>query len=535
MYQLRKTVIIVIPGLGEIPIVTIEDERPGHPAGLPITLEEGSVEEGGIYSIRVTNQNSGCSRNFTEEFPLTVNHSPAQRTLIVNGSACIGVGTAGVSLVGSDPPISYQLYAGQVAQGAPQIGNGSALVWNVSQPGGYRVVGTDPSTGCSREMLGYLNITFPPTAFNFDFVDGPEMCDTVDKAVVLSDSEEGVQYNLMYNGQYVNGPWWYTTGTGEPLQWTIHQGGTYTVLATNPYSSCTTTIGNLVPTVHPAPATYTITTTGNCFGYGLQLSGSDAPYEYSLFLNDELVETQTGYGGPLSFGVSGAGVVTIDRSGVCPTTRVAAQILPSSRPIPFHVMAGPTVCDINMVTIELDSSEYYVNYQVRVRPLFLGTYNIGSPVPGNGGLLSLPIPEGWVFPGGSGVYTVRATNSFTGCSVTMLGDTFVFYNGPCPGGRIRSSGEVELDEEQTDMIWQEGKLGIYPNPASQAVTFVFPPNINEGRIQLVNMLGGEVGTHPIAPGQSKLTVDVTRFDAGMFLVRHLDGTKITVGKMVKRE
>jgi trimeric autotransporter adhesin len=94
---------------------------------------------------------------------VTVNTLPSLITVAGGGNYCSGGAGVGVSLMGSQLGISYQLYVGGVPVGSAIAGTGAAISFGLqTTPGVYTAVATDVTTGCSRTMTGSVAIVVNP-------------------------------------------------------------------------------------------------------------------------------------------------------------------------------------------------------------------------------------------------------------------------------------------------------------------------------------------------------------------------------------
>lgn len=140
-------------------------------------------------------------------------------------------------------------------------------------------------------------------------------------------------------------------GIGSALSFgTMTTAGTYHVVATNSTTACTSTTATATLTVHPLPATYTVTGGGSyCTGGSgvpIGLSGSATGVNYQLYMGGTPVGTPVaGTGAPVSFaGITTAGTYTIVATNA--TTSCSAA------------MSGSAVVSISSLPTIATSSTY---------------------------------------------------------------------------------------------------------------------------------------------------------------------------------
>ena len=121
-------------------------------------------------------------------------------------------------------------------------GTGSSLDFGPQTiAGGYNVIGTNTTTGCSRTMSGSASISVNPVPAVFAITGGGSYCaGGYGLHIGLAGSTSGISYQL-YRGTIMVGS--AMSGTGAALDFGLQAAvGTYTVLATNTFTSCTSTM-----------------------------------------------------------------------------------------------------------------------------------------------------------------------------------------------------------------------------------------------------------------------------------------------------
>ncbi len=419
----------------------------GPTAGSGTGLGFGLQTAAGPYSVIATSA-AGCVNNMTGTVLVTTN--PLPNTYGITGGAAYCAGAAGthIGLASSDIGINYQLYIGSVTSGTALAGTGGALDFGVIAPiGTYSVSATNATTGCQNGMTGTVTVATNPVPTVYPVTGGGPYCaGGTGVAINMANSDPSASYQL-YMGTVAVG----LTVAGSAIPGTLFLGnetaaGTYTVVARNPLTGCTSNMtGSATVSIIPLPNVYTITGGGNyCTGGSgvtIGLSGSDATISYSLIKGGVAVPPAViGSGTPFNFGLETNGTYTVIATN--PVTSCSVNMLSTAvvgiNPLPglFTISAGGHYCAGSAgVNITLSGSAVGINYQ-----LMYGGVPVGSPIPGT----LLPISFG--SQTAAGIYTVKATNAVTGCSATMTGTATVvidplpttqFVTGGgnyCPGG-----------------------------------------------------------------------------------------------------
>ena len=127
--------------------------------GTAAPLDFGITTTAGTYTIVAIDPTTGCTSNMSGAAPITVNPLPTAFTVGGGSSYCSGTSGLNITLSGSVIGISYQLFDGTVAAGAPVPGTGLALSFGLHTAGTYTVVATNTSTGCVRNMTSSAVVT----------------------------------------------------------------------------------------------------------------------------------------------------------------------------------------------------------------------------------------------------------------------------------------------------------------------------------------------------------------------------------------
>jgi hypothetical protein len=367
---------------------------------------------------------AGCTATMPGSTSVTIQGALLQ-SIVGSGSACTGGSGGHVYLSPSQIGITYQLYNGTTPVGSPVAGTGSSLTFTCPTPGTYTVTAFDAVSGCTSPMYGSVIITPGITPTVYSLAGGGGYCaggSGLD--IQLSNSDYGVNYQL-YNGSTPVGS--SVPGTGSMIDFGYQTaGGTYTVLATNATTGCTSTTAGTTITVWPTPTIYTMTASPYCFGSlgsDIQLSLSDVGVSYQLFQGSTPVGPPiAGTGSSIDFGyqtVTGPYtiVATITATG-CTATMGSTVVSIIPLPIVYVVSPGGSFCAGGTgIPVTLSSSDVGITYQ-----LYNGS-TLVSTFAGTGGLLNFGLQTA------AGTYTIVAIDR--GCSSTMLGAAVIMVN-PLP-------------------------------------------------------------------------------------------------------
>jgi uncharacterized protein YjdB len=402
--------------------------------GTPVPGTGGAISFGsqtvaGTYTVVATNVSTTCINTMTGSVPVNIDALPTPYLVTGGGSYCSGTGGVSIFLSGSDAGITYQLYNGVTAVGAPQGGTGLSLTFGpVTAAGTYTIVGTDDATGCKKTMTGSVAVNINPLPTTYLVTGGGNYCaGGAGLHIYLSGSNAGISYQLM-NGGPVGAP---IPGTGMGLDFGLQTaGGTYTVVATNLSTMCTNNMtGSTNININPLPTAYTVVSTSSSYCIGgpgvyIALTGSDVGTSYQLYNGTTTVGSPVaGTGDSINFGYilpPGAYTVvaTIVATGCSANMAPGVTITVHPLPTVYSVTGGGQYCSGGTgVDIGLSGSTPGTNYQ-----LYRGINPVGSPMPGVGAALDFGLQTV------AGVYTVVATTPLTTCTNNMSGSATVVIN-----------------------------------------------------------------------------------------------------------
>ncbi len=409
-----------------------------------------------------------CTNNMIGSVSITVNPLPDIENVTGGGTYCDGDAGVPIGLDFSTPGISYQLFDGGTP-GPIVTGTGGPISFGFqTDPGfSYVVVGTNVITGCTNNMSGIasVSVAVPPTPYNVS--GGGADCAGTGFPVGMATSDPGVDYQLYNGAATVGSPMPGISGSFDFGTFTV--AGTYSVIATDQVSHCTSNMINTVTiTENALPTVYTVSGGGDycAGGAGLpvMLSGSQVGVTYYLYNGAALAGTLPGTGGSLNFGNQLVGgsytVVAVDQTTFC-TSNMAGNAAITVDPLPsaYHVTGGGSYCAGDAgIRIGLDFSTPGITYQ-----LFNGATPVGGAIPGTGTVLDF----GYHTP--SGTYSVVAINPSTTCRANMSGNAIISINPlPLPfavsGGGSYCAGDagrlVNMGGSEEDISYQLYNAGV---------------------------------------------------------------------------
>lgn len=110
---------------------------------------------------RAVVQSGSCGAENAAHTVVTVTTAPVAYNLSGSGSYCQGGAGLTITLDGSEAGVSYQLYKGAIAVGAPLVGTGANLTWTNQTAGSYTVVGANGAMATTT-MNGTVVISETP-------------------------------------------------------------------------------------------------------------------------------------------------------------------------------------------------------------------------------------------------------------------------------------------------------------------------------------------------------------------------------------
>ncbi len=237
----------------------------------------------GVYQVKAINMGTSCFMPMNGVIDVTQMEVPGIISVSAAGYDCGGYGSGVVSLPYSELGISYQLIRDNEPYDLPLLGNGQPMAWGGLPEGSYGVVATNPGSGCSSVMSGFPDVPLVPLPQEFSMTGGGYACASgTGVPIGLDVTEPGVEYQLMWNGQPLNG--YLMTGNGQDISFgSLNLPGTFGVMATSTLTGCTMIFENTVsvtiletPEVNAGPDMISLFGTG--VAISANISGGSPPY-----------------------------------------------------------------------------------------------------------------------------------------------------------------------------------------------------------------------------------------------------------------
>ncbi|GAA4466461.1 hypothetical protein GCM10023093_20650 [Nemorincola caseinilytica] len=488
----------------------------GVPVGSPVAgtgtfIDFGAVTVGGTYSVIATT-GASCSTTMTGSATVVVNAAPVVYTLTGGGAYCVGSSGASIGLSNSEVGVSYQLYNGGTPVGSPVTGTGAPLgLGTHSAPGTYSISATNVSTGCSSAMSGTTSVFAAPLPATFAVTGGGAYCMGGSGVVVgLAGSETGVNYQLYIGTTAMGGP---VAGTGGAIPFGLQTvAGTYTAVATNASTGCTSAMtGSATVSEIPPPTTY-IVTGGGAYcaggaGVDVGLNSSDPGVSYQLYHGGTAIGGPVmGTGAPLSFGLQTlAGTYTVLAiSGTTSCTAVmmgtATVFINPTVPPTVSITTGATgpVCVGTTVTFTAVpvNGGYSPAYQWYVNGIAAGTGIAYSYVPANGDIVRVVITSSScaVPDTGSAAITMSVTSGLTP-SVSIAASPGLTV---CEGSNVTLSAVPVNGGAAPAYLWTKNGINVATGP-----TYTYVPD--SGDVVRVTLYS----SHPCRTADSVVSSDAT--------------------------
>lgn len=397
-------------------------------AGTGSAISFGSQTATGTYTVRATNPTTTCTSDMSGSTSITISVTPAYYTVTGGGSYCAGGSGVSIGLSSSDVSVSYQLYNGSSLAGSLVSGTGVALDFGMQTGAGTYTIVANPGSACARTMTGSASVSILPVPNVYNVTGGGSLCaGETGVHIGLDWSVSGISYQLYNGATAVGGA---IGGATSAIDFGfINTAGTYTVLATNTSTSCTSNMsGSATVSVNPLPTTYSVTGGGttceNSGAVSVGLSNSATGFTYQLYNGAATVGTPlSGTGAALSFGPQNTSgtytVLATNNTTLCTNAMTgSAVVVINPAPTAYTVTGGGNYCSGGSgVSVGLSGSNTGIHYQ-----LYNGGATVGSPVPGTGSAISFGNQTA------AATFTVVATNTVTACPNNMTGSATVVIN-----------------------------------------------------------------------------------------------------------
>jgi Secretion system C-terminal sorting domain len=546
------------------------------------------------YSILATSSANSCTSPMNGSVLIPVNNT-LFFTVSGGGTLCLPDTPASINLSGSQLGISYQLKVGNTHVGSPIDGTGNPLNWTgLITAGTYTVVGTDPTTQCSRVMTGNAVVTNIGSSL-FTVGGGGNICNGSNGlSITLSGSQEGIVYRLLVNGNNTSETRTGTNG-GPPIGWPQQNiPGTYTVIGTNFTNGCSNMmIGSASIAIYPDLTVFSIGGGGTfCTGLPglpITLSGSEIGVNYQLKLgatnvglplagtgNTLIWNNQTGTGSYTVRAINATtncnklmnGVVSIQEN----TTSLNAYTIPTSGSTvnvcqgnSIELFAGfsaegvfpqylwstgertafinPTQPGSYSVTI----TDLFGHCQQTVGPIHVNTITstggaiTASQSCASGSSIQLTSPSGMTYDWNTGSTSQTTSVIFPGTYIVDYMETVGFNYRSCfnlkacgAPARVASGANNHNDESYNDNWHIEFKenqeLSIFPNPSDTELTIQFPESGKLSFVHLIDQLGKVVCTFSTL--EKSKDINTREIPNGVYLLRIETDGKIINQKIV---
>lgn len=410
---------------------------PGSNAG----IDFGIYTATGNYYVMGTNVTTTCMDTMSNSVNVTNSPKPDIYAVTGTGSSyCSGDPGIDIMLSSSQAGVRYQFYRSALAIGAPVDGTGLMLDFGLQTlPGAYSITAADTITGCKDTMFGKAVVVINSLPAVYAVGGGGNYCaGDAGLHVTLSKSQLGINYQLYNMSLPVGAP---VPGTGNALDFGLQTaGGTYTVIAVNPSTTCVSNMsGSVNINVRTLPLQYHVGGGGDiCVGStgtNIMLSGSETGVTYRLYNNGVAIDAPiAGTTGTINFGIhSAAGTYSVKgtRTATGCANWMSDVTVINVNPLPtaYTLSGASTFCAGAPGThITNSGSVVGVNYQ-----LMNGLTPVGMYITGTGTALDFGVPAT------SGNYDVVATDALTGCSNKTLASVKVTIN-PLPAVQSMTGG-----------------------------------------------------------------------------------------------
>ncbi|NVO19611.1 MAG: PKD domain-containing protein, partial [Bacteroidetes bacterium] len=446
-------------------------------AGTGSALSFGPQLLPGTYTVEASNGNNCISvMNGT----ITLYPLPLAFSIVPTGNHCPGTI---ITLNGSELGMNYVLMRNSLFPVDTLPGTGATL--NFGAPlisGTYTILAYSTVASCQSTMIGNCVIMLAPTAYNVT----PAGISCVGATIGLDNSEVGVNYQLWRNGTVsIGAP---IAGTGSAISFgVINITGTYTVTGISTLNGCPTTM-NGSANLQPAPLAYTLVPQGiQCAGTSISLNGSAVGYNYVLVIDGTFyADTLAGTGSALNFGpqfiTGNYTILAIGGSSSCQVSMVGSCDL-MAMPTAFNVIPAGMICASAIVG--LDGSELGTDYT-----LYKDGISTGITLPGTGSPLTFGLQI-------AGVYTIKAMNLASGCSVFMTGNATIDHLPTVNAGAdISTCSDLTVPLNGTASFagtttWVTLGTGTFNNPSILNAVYTFgAADITNGSVLLVLNVAG---------------------------------------------
>ena len=404
-------------------------------AGTGSAIDFGVQAAAGVYTVKSTNDTTGCSKNMPGTAVVTI-ISNSTYAVTGGGNFCAGGTGVHVGLSGSQSGVDYQLWISSGSIGAVVHGTGSSIDFGLQTTGDiYKVIATNATYFCFDTMAGIATVNINPLPALQTVNGGGSYCfGGGGRHIGLILGDAGINYQLYNGSSAVGAP---VPGGASALDFGLETvAGTYTVIGSNITTGCSNTMsGSAIITIKPLPAAYRDSVTGEnpaypgyfCAtdtGVHIYLKNSDAGIKYQLWRGTTMIGSPVfSAGGILDMGlqvVAGTYTITAEDTATTCTNNMlgSAAVHIVNLPNVHNVTGGGIYCPGGTgLHVGLDGSDPGFTYQ-----LFDGPYSAGSILYGTGAPLDFGVMTA------SGTYTIVGNNVITTCLNNMFGGATIAFD-----------------------------------------------------------------------------------------------------------
>jgi hypothetical protein len=474
------------------------------PVGSPVVgsnsgLDFGFITAAGTYSVQATNPITGCTQSMFGNATININTPPASFVLTSSSSGyCSGGAGVDMMLSGSQPGIYYQLFNAGSPLGSTIVGAGTSLDFGFHpETGAYTVVAVDSTSLCTSNMSGSPVIHVDPLPTAYTVSGGGVFCaGGTGVHVGLTSSTPGISYQLYSSAGAVGSA---VTGTGGSVDFGLQTAAnTYSVIATNPTTTCTNAMnGSVTISTNPVPVAYSLTGGGNYCAGGtgvhIGLAGSSSGVTYQLLNGATPVGSAVAgsTGTTIDYGLqTAAGTYTILATDIATgcTSGMTGSTTINVNPVPvlYTTFGGGSYCAGGTgVNVYLSGSSSGINYQ-----LLNGGSPVGGAMSGTGAMIDFGMQTA------AGTYNVVATDPVTSCASNMVAAATITIN-PLPivysvtgGGSYCAGGagvNIGLGLSNAGISYQlfNGTTAVGSPLAGAGISLNFGPQTTAGTYHVV--------------------------------------------------
>ncbi|MBK8557586.1 MAG: choice-of-anchor L domain-containing protein [Lewinellaceae bacterium] len=436
------------------------------------------VDQGGTYTLTVTNGINGCTSTTSVTIPENTNPPVAN----INPPGQIGCNTPTLTLNGNGTTTG----AGIVYTWSTLDGNftccTNTLNPQINQEGTYTLSVVNNNNGCTAETsVTIVGNTIPPDAV----VAPPGTVTCYDPEITIDGTGSSTGSNFTYQWTTTNGM---ITGGGNTLNPTVNDGGTYTLVVTNTDNNCTATVTVVVPENNTPPVAVAMAIGGiTCQTPNIVINGNGSStgpsfsYEWTTF-DGNIISGENTLNPTVNQGGTYTLVVTNGDNGC---TKTVSVTIPEDANIPV-ANAGPDL-ELNCYnpTIQLNGTA-----STGPGITILWTANPGNIVSG----ANTPTPT----VNQVGVYTLTVSNIGNGCVQTD--EVEVTQNFSIPTAAIAPAGVLNCYDQTIDLD---------AGPSTQGPEIQFEWYTNNGSIS-----SGANSANPTVSAPGTYNLIVTNTESG---------------------